>query len=315
MIEVPIKAIPKAIQLATITSHKIVNECTEPKVSAVTERDLKNLVSEFEEKKDRLDVLVDSWLSQREELVKSVKAIAGQCDETHMDVNISNVASGVVGFVGASLGVTALSIALAPVTAGASVIAGFAIAGATVGLSGGAVGVGANIIGPWLIKKKCKEADELIKKDDIMTQEVQALSEEIEKISSTIESLKRRQHIDIGASSFGFAAKAAADIVEIVFCAKAIKSITTASQIIDGIVDVTKVAALAGSKTAMVFAVVGLAVSIGEIAWYSRKIDKKEKSEAGLSFMKIADNLTQQIAKIRQIKVTSDQSRTRSNAA
>ena len=159
--------------------------------------------------------------------------------------------------------------------------------------------------------EKCKEADELIDRDDIITKEVRALSQEIDKLSSTIESLKKREDVNIGLSSLGFAAKASAEILDVVTCAKAIKSITTTSQIIDGIVDATKVAAIAGSKTATVFAAFGIALSIGEIAWYSSRIHQKQKSEAGKSFIKIVGNLAQQIEKIREFQ---DPSRRRSNS-
>ena len=102
--------------------------------------------------------------------------MADELDKFQFDTNIATAVGSSVGIVGGAITVVGLSLALAPVTAGASVVLGLAIGGGVAGGAGAATSIGSFITRFHTNRKRRKEFIEMLNSHRTEMEQMQTMA-------------------------------------------------------------------------------------------------------------------------------------------
>ncbi len=111
-----------------------------------------------------MEEITDCWMKTCFVRVSALRDWANGVESIQKGTNIATITGSSVGIVGAGLGITALSLALAPFTFGSSVILGLTVAGGVVGGAGAVTGISAAATRFGYKKSKKKALVEILEK-------------------------------------------------------------------------------------------------------------------------------------------------------
>ncbi len=110
-------------------------------------------------------------------VVSRIRQMADELDKFQFDTNIATTVGSSVVITGAAITVVSLSLALAPVTAGASVALGLTIGGGVAGGAGAATSIGSVITRLMANRKRMKVLKKILKKDKRELTQMETMAE------------------------------------------------------------------------------------------------------------------------------------------
>ncbi len=110
------------------------------------------------------------------ERIRKLRELADSLENVQFGTNVASLTGASVGIVGGGLGIAAISLALAPVTFGASLIFGLSVAGGVVGGAGAATGITSVVTRYSYQKHAMKIKNELKEKYKSEASQMQAVS-------------------------------------------------------------------------------------------------------------------------------------------
>ena len=114
---------------------------------------------------------IKRWKELRENAIKKLNELADGLDKVHRNTNIAKISGNSIGIIGGSAAV--ISLISAPYTLGLSL--GLAIGGTCAGVAGAATSLGSSLTEDIIAKRLCKEAEKLVRKDLIESENLKKL--------------------------------------------------------------------------------------------------------------------------------------------